>query len=218
MTTTELTGPEYIPSQPVKHAVIFLHGLGSNGHDLLGLSSFMTQALPDTAFFAPNAPLPVPGTHDGYQWFQYWDRTAFQIIADIRQTVPLLIDYINAICARFDLQPSDVVLCGFSQGTMIGLHVGLRHIENLGGIIGFSGMLLSPETLVEEKLPELPPVLLVHGMQDPVVPFIASQQAEAALMFIGGEVSLIERPDLQHSIDETGIVAATDFCRNIFDI
>lgn len=215
---TKLTGPEYIPSQPVKHAVIFLHGLGSNGQDLIGLAPFMSPHLPDTAFFAPNAPLAMNFTADGYQWFEYWDRTPLQIMADIQQAVPLLIDYVSDICARFDLETENIVLCGFSQGTMMSLHVGLRHIENLGGIVGFSGMLLSPETLGSEQLPELPPVLLVHGMQDPVVPFLASQQAEAALMFLGGDVALVERPNLQHSIDEVGISSAVEFCRKIFAI
>lgn len=214
---TSLNGPEYIPSQPVKHAVIFLHGLGSNGQDLLSLAPMMAPQLPNTAFLSPNAPLSTPFSADGYQWFEYWDRTPMQILDGIANAVPMITEYIEDVCQRFDLDIENVVLCGFSQGTMMSLHVGLRKIEGLGGIVGFSGLLLSPETLAMEQVPQLPPVLLIHGMQDAVVPAVASVQADMALKMLGGDVKLVQRPYLQHSIDQEGIQEAVEFCQKIFD-
>lgn len=211
-----LNGPEYIPSISVTSAVIFLHGLGSNGDDLMGLAPLMRDSLPSTAFLAPNAPLPLPHSYGGYQWFEYWDRTPAQIADGIAQSTPMLIDFVKNVAARFDLPLSKIVLVGFSQGTMMSLQAGLRSLEGLGGIVGFSGALMSPETLAIEKNAILPPVLLVHGLQDPVVPALASQQAEMVLNMLGGKVTLVQRPFLQHSIDDEGIRQAVAFCRDIF--
>ena len=212
----KLNGPEYIPSKNITSAVIFLHGLGSNGQDLLGLAPWMARDLPNTAFFAPNAPLPVPFTFNGYQWFEYWDRTPTQIEDGIRDAVPALVDFIENITLRFKIPLSKIALIGFSQGTMMSLHAGLRVLEGLGGIVGFSGALMAPESLEKEKLDELPPVLLVHGMQDPVVPAMASHYAETIIKKLGGNVTYIQRPFLVHSIDDVGINEAVKFLKTVF--
>lgn len=211
-----LTGPDYIPSKKVTSAVIFLHGLGSNGQDLLGLSAWMARDLPNTAFFAPNAPIGVPFTFNGYQWFEYWDRTPAQIEDGMRAAVPLLTAYIKNITARTKVPPSKIVLVGFSQGTMMALHAGLRVIKGLGGIIGYSGSLLAPDSFNEQKMDNLPPVLLIHGTQDPVVPASASAAAEKLIAAAGGEVVYIKRPYLVHSIDDVGIAEAVKFLQTIF--
>lgn len=212
----KLSGPELLPKGPVKNVVIFLHGLGSNGADLLSLAPFMSGNLSDTAFLAPNAPLSMPQMAQAYQWFEYWDRTPMQILDGIKQSLPKLVAYIQDTCARFDLTPDKIILCGFSQGTMMALHVGLRMVEGLGGIIGFSGLMMSPETLMLEKVKKLPPVLLVHGLQDMVVPAAASFQAEMVLKTLGCDVRYIQRPALQHSIDDTGIKEAMKFCHRVW--
>ena len=211
-----LKGPEYIPSKQVNSAVVFLHGLGSNGQDLLGLTAWMARDLPNTAFFAPNAPLPVPFTFNGYQWFEYWDRTPAQIEDGLRAAVPLLTNYLKSLSARLKLPLSKIVLVGFSQGTMMSLHAGLRVIKGLGGIVGYSGALLAAESFDKEKLAELPPVLLIHGAQDPVVPASASQAAEKIIREAGGEVVYVKRPFLVHSIDDVGIHEAVKFMQTIF--
>lgn len=216
--TQKLSGPELLPTGPVKHAVIFLHGLGSNGDDLIGLAPMLAQELPNTAFLSPNAPLEMPFATNGYQWFEYWDRTPIQILAGVANAVPMIVDYIHATAARFNIGLENIILCGFSQGTMMSLHVGLRKIAGLGGIVGFAGLMLSPETLALEKVGALPPVLLVHGLQDMVVPALASQQAELTLKMLGGNVKLVTRPMLQHSIDDVGIKEAILFSKRIFGI
>lgn len=210
-----LSGPENIPDK-VTSAIIFLHGLGSNGDDLMGLAPSFKKELPNTAFLSPNAPHAVPMTYNGYQWFDLWDRSTMQIEQGVRAAAPLIVDYINNVAKRFKLPLSKIVLVGFSQGTMMSLHAGLRLIDGLGGIIGFSGAMISPETLGEERLKSLPPVLLVHGMGDPIVPVMASHYAESTIRNEGGDVRLIQRPFLVHSIDEAGLNEAVSFAKGIF--
>lgn len=209
--TTALSGPEFVPPGRVARAVIFLHGLGSNGDDLMGLAPIMADALPNTAFFGPNAPHGVPFTFNGFQWFEYWDRTPGQILDGVRTSAPLIADYVDHVATRLTIPVSSIFLVGFSQGTMMALHAGLRLIDGLGGIVGFSGALVSPETLGTEKLKKMPPVLLVHGMNDPVVPVFASQQADTYIKSVGGTSQFMARPMLMHSIDNAGIAAAARF-------
>ncbi len=213
--TSALSGPELIPPK-VKQAVIFLHGLGSNGDDLLGLAPYMKDALPGTAFLAPNAPYSVPMLANGFQWFELWDRSPMQIEQGVRAAAPLIADFVETTAERFNIPVSKIALVGFSQGTMVSLHAGLRLIDGLAGIVGFSGAMMTPETLASEKLKKMPPVLLVHGMQDPVVPAFASQQAEMIIRMAGGDVEYVQRPFLVHSIDDAGIKECIEFLQKAF--
>lgn len=208
-----LSGPEDIPASP-DSAVIFLHGLGSNGDDLMGLAPYFKRELPNTAFFGPNAPHGVPMTYNGYQWFELWDRNQLQIEQGVRNAAPLIVDFINATATRLKLPLSKIFLVGFSQGTMMALHTGLRLVGGLGGIVGYSGAMISPETLADEGLKNLPPVLLVHGLADPIVPAMASHYAETTIRAAGGDVHYVQRPFLVHSIDDTGIKEAIAFVQN----
>ena len=215
---SSLTGPEFVPFGEIKQVVILLHGLGSNGDDLLGLVPMMVTDLPGTAFLAPNAPISTPFTSGGYHWFDYWDRNVLQINDGIKAATPLIVEYINDVCTRFNLSRDRIILCGFSQGCMMALYAGLRLLEGIGGIIGLSGVLMMPETLALEKTATLPPVLLAHGLQDTVVPALASYQAEMILKSLGAEVSYLQRPVMGHSIDNHVIKAVTTFCRKVFQI
>jgi phospholipase/carboxylesterase len=214
---TLLTGPELLPAggeKAVKKLVIFIHGYGSNGDDLIGLAPYFKDALPNTAFLSPNAPSPVPNSYNGYQWFSIWDCTPWQIEQGLRNVTPALVDYITAQTQRFNLTMRDVALVGFSQGTMLSLHIGLRHINGLAGVIGYAGAMLTPETFSKEKQNPLPPVLLVHGMMDNVVPWAASQMAGEMIRTNGGTVETLFRPTLMHSIDNEGIAAGVRFLKN----
>lgn len=211
-----LTGPEFIPAGKIDHVVILLHGLGSNGDDLMGLVPMISSVLPNTAFLAPNAPLPTPFSASGFQWFEYWDRTIMQITDGIKNAAPLIVDYIEKAEKRFGISHDQIILCGFSQGCMMALHTGLRQVNGLGGIIGLSGVLMNPETLIFEKVKKLPPVLLAHGLQDTVVPALASYQADIVLKSLGVDVKYIQRPYMGHSIDDAVIKAAAQFCQKIF--
>ena len=165
------------PSRPAASGtatslVIFLHGYGADGSDLIGLADPLAPHLPDTRFLAPNAPERCPGNPLGYQWFPipWLDGTPEAAArASAVRSYGLLDTWLDEVAAEGP-GPERTVLVGFSQGTMMALHVGLRRAAPLAGIVGFSGRLLDPQQLATE-ITARPPVLLVHGDQDPVVPF-----------------------------------------------
>ena len=193
--------------------VILLHGYGSNGDDLIGLVPYWRNALPDTVFLSPNAPQPCPGAPGGRQW---WPLTSFSPearAAGVREAAPPLNAYIDAQLAAHRLTEDRLALVGFSQGTMVALHVGPRRAR-LAGIVGYSGMLADPDNLAAAPHGR-PPVLLVHGDADPVVPFAAMHQAEAALGSLGFEVTSHVSHGLQHSIDEAGLRLGGQFLSRV---
>jgi phospholipase/carboxylesterase len=165
-----LDGPRMPPrsGKPAK-LVILAHGYGSNGQDLMGLAPFFSRELPDAVFVSPNAPDPVPGYAGGYQWFPLTRLDPPATLAGVRAAGPVLDRFIDAELLRYGLPASACALVGFSQGTMMALHVGLRRAEPLGAILGFSGHLAGPELLPTEARSR-PPVCLIHGDQDDVIP------------------------------------------------
>ena len=190
--------------------VIFLHGYGSNGADLMGLAPYWRPALPQTVFLSPNAPQPCPGVPDGYQWWPLTDLSPASRAAGVRQPAPALNAYIDDQLARYGLSEDRLALVGFSQGTMVALHVGPRRAKTLAGIVGYSGMLADPEALAAEVVTK-PPVLLVHGSADPTLPVAAMHQAQAALEALDFKVAAHISPGLGHSIDADGLRLGAEF-------
>lgn len=184
--------------------VVLLHGYGSNGDDLIGLAPYWRASLPDTVFLAPNAPAICPGAPDGYQWWALTDLSREGRAAGVRRAAPLLNAFIDMHRAAYDLPNSRVALVGFSQGTMMALHVAPRRPEVLAGVVGYSGMLADADALRAE-IKTRPPVLLVHGDADDVVPFAAMGQADSALKGLGFDVDTHASRGLGHSIDEAGL-------------
>jgi phospholipase/carboxylesterase len=206
-----LTGPMSLPAggEPTS-IVIFLHGYGSNGEDLMGLAPYWRPVLPQTVFLAPDAPQPCPGVPGGYQWWALTDLSPQARAAGVRRSAPMLNAYIDAQLARFGLSDDRLVLVGFSQGTMVALHVGPRRAKALAGIVGYSGMLADPDALAAEAVTK-PPVLLVHGSADPTLPVAATHQAKAALEGLGFEVAAYVSQGLGHSIDADGLRLGGEF-------
>lgn len=204
--TPSLTGPIVLPKSggPPTSLVVLLHGYGSNGEDLIGLTPFWRDALPDTLFVAPNAPQICPGAPDGYQWWALTSLSPEARAAGVRQSAPILNSFIDDLLARYGLAEDRLVLIGFSQGTMMALHVGPRRAGAIAGIIGYSGMLADPDALARE-LCNRPPVLLVHGDADDVLPVSSLSKAQTALADLGFSVSSHVSPRLGHGIDEAGI-------------
>jgi len=204
--TPSLTGPIVLPKSggPPTSLVVLLHGYGSNGEDLIGLTPFWRDALPDTLFVAPNAPQICPGAPDGYQWWALTSLSPEARAAGVRQSAPILNSFIDDLLARYGLAEDRLVLIGFSQGTMMALHVGPRRAGAIAGIIGYSGMLADPDALARE-LCNRPPVLLVHGDADDVLPVSSLARAQSALADLGFSVSSHVSPRLGHGIDEAGI-------------
>ena len=189
---------------------MLLHGYGSNGEDLIGLTPFWRDALPDTLFVAPNAPQICPGAPDGYQWWALTSLSPEARAAGVRQSAPILNAFIDNLLARYGLAEDRLVLIGFSQGTMMALHVGPRRAGAIAGIIGFSGMLADPEALAEDVRSK-PPVLLIHGDADDVLPVSSLVRARQTLETLGFDVSSHVSPGLGHGIDEAGIGLGLDF-------
>lgn len=214
--TQQLSGPEQAPqSGEVRHLVIFLHGVGSDGNDLIALANEMADALPDTHFISPNAPFRFDMAPYGYQWFSLQDRNAERIVSEMRIAAVPLQDFIDAQMTRFKLTDAQVALVGFSQGSMMSLYTSIRRANPLGAIVAFSGMLRASEA---NDVTARPPVCLIHGEWDEVVPFSAMGDAERTLRAANVPVEAHARPNLGHGIDLEGIGITTRFLRKHFGI
>jgi phospholipase/carboxylesterase len=211
-----LTGPSIAPASggPARQLVIFTHGYGSNGRDLIGLAGFLAERLPDAAFISPNAPERVPGfPGEAYQWFGLSQLDPDLMDAGARAAAPKLNAFIDAELARRNLPASACALVGFSQGTMMALHVGLRRPEPLGAVVGFSGLLTGPQTLPAE-IRSRPPVLLAHGDRDDRVPIQALFAALEVLAEANAPVLWRICPGAAHTITEDGLDLAATFLRD----
>ncbi len=203
-------------SGEVKSAVIFVHGYGADGADLLGLADPLAPHLPDTAFHAPDAPDRCHGNPFGYQWFPIpWldGSSEAEAEAGMAASVADLNAYIDSVLETEGLEPGQLALVGFSQGTMLSLHVALRREEELAGVVAFSGRLLVPERLTPE-MKARPPVLLIHGDADPVVPFDDMRKAAEALVEAEVETYAHVMKGTGHGISPDGLGVALNFLRD----
>ncbi|MEQ9327665.1 MAG: prolyl oligopeptidase family serine peptidase [Rhodospirillales bacterium] len=207
-----LTGPERLPADgsAPDSVVVMLHGLGADGSDLIGLAPDFARLMPRTAFLSPDAPYACDMAPFGRQWFSLLDRAPEVMARNVAASAPILDAYLDTVLSRFALAPSRLALLGFSQGTMMALHVAFRREMPIAGIVGFSGRLTGAETFASEAVSR-PPALLIHGTDDDVVPFESLALAEAALDSAGVRVTAMACPGLGHGIDEQGMSAAADF-------
>ncbi|MGO8919339.1 MAG: alpha/beta hydrolase [Stellaceae bacterium] len=212
-----LSGPTHPPASGGKprQLVVLLHGLGADGNDLIGLAPYWAPRLPDTEFVSPDAPFPCDMAPFGRQWFSLQDRSPSAILAGVRASAPLLDAFIDQALSARGLADGALAVVGFSQGTMMALHVGLRRAKPCAGIVGYSGALVGAETLAQE-IRARPPVLLVHGDADEVVPPRALPTAATALDSVGVTVETVTCPGLGHGIDEAGLRHGGDFLRRAF--
>lgn len=197
-----------------KSMVIMLHGLGSNGQDLISLAPYMAARLPDTVFVSPDAPFPCDMAPIGHQWFSLQDRTPSVMLSGVQRAAPMLDSYITTMMEKYDVSADKVALLGFSQGTMMSLFVGPRFPEKLAGILGYSGALIGSNSLSGSDINKIP-VHLIHGDADDVVPVDRFYDAESALREAGFVVSGSVTKGLPHSIDEKGIVDGMAFLHSI---
>lgn len=216
MTRELKTGRRAPKSGKASSAVVFLHGYGADGADLLGLADPLAPHLPETVFLAPDAPQPCSGNPFGRQWFPIpWLDGSSEEAA--RQGMAEAVDDLNAFLDKMmadeGLTPDRVILLGFSQGTMMALHVAPRRDQPVAGVVAFSGRLLEPEALKAEARVK-PPVLLLHGDQDPVVPFADMQLAANGLIDAGFEVYGHVMKGTPHGIAPDGLSVALAFIRD----
>jgi len=206
MVTSKIDGPRLDPvSGPAQQLVVFLHGYGADGNDLIALGKQWQALLPQAAFVSPNAPQPCDNAPGRYQWFALARIDPNETQRGTESAAPILEAFLDEELERLNLSPDKLALVGFSQGTMMALHVGLRRPTPPAAIIGYSGMVVAPE-----RLPEFPngtpPIYLQHGDQDQVIPVQALFLSASALGAAGLPVQWRMAPGMGHGIDAEGLV------------
>lgn len=198
------------PSGETKRLVLLAHGLGADGQDLIGLADALSHVLPDTTFISPDAPFPCDMAPYGRQWFSLQSRAEEDLEREVKIAAPLLNGYIDAKLKEYNLPISQLALVGFSQGTMTSLYTAIRREDAVACIVGFSGAMVAAAKLPRE-IKSKPPVCLIHGDADPVVPFAAMDIAARALKAADVPVETHARPALAHGIDPQGLDIAGNF-------
>ncbi len=216
MTSAEFDGPRLAPAGggAPRQLVVFLHGYGADGNDLIGLGREWARLLPHAAFVSPNAPEPCAMSPMGRQWF---DLSAgdMSLIADgVKRAAPPLEAFLDAELARHSLPAQALALVGFSQGTMLSLAVGLARKPSPAAIVGYSGALATLEALPPPGAG--PAILLVHGDRDELIPVDAMFMAREALSQAGHPVEWHVSQGIGHGIDGEGLRLGGDFLKQSF--
>lgn len=205
-----IDGPRLEPKDKIKKLVIFLHGYGSNGNDLISLTESIYKSLPNTAFVSPNAPYSMVGNPSGFEWFPLSTLSYQEKLQGTQLAAPHLNAFIDAQIAKYGIEEKDIALFGFSQGTMMALYIAPRRKNALGAVVGFSGALTAIDELPQETTAK-PPILLIHGDQDDVVPYSSLAEAKAGLQQNGFDVTTHTSKGVAHGISPDGIDQARDF-------
>jgi len=200
-------------SGTAKSLVVFVHGYGADGADLLGLADVLAPHLPDTAFVAPDAADRLPGAPFGRQWFaipRFDGSTTAQAAAGLEQARRDLSAFVDQRLGYEKLGPQALALVGFSQGAMLALHMAPRRADALAAVVAISGQLLQPERLAAEAISK-PPVLVMHGDQDDVVPFPEMTATCNALFAAGFDTYGHVMEGSGHTIAQDGLATALAF-------
>lgn len=217
MSESELDGPRLAPASggPAKQLIVFLHGYGADGNDLIGLGSAWAPLLPDAAFVSPHAPNPCGMSPLGREWFPLNFRSADEYAKGVAAAKPVLNAFLDRELANYGLSGRSLALVGFSQGTMMALAVGLSRSDPPAAILGYSGAL--PATEFAADLGERAPrILLIHGDMDNVIPLEALTMARDQLSAIGLEVETHIAQGIGHGIDQHGLMLGGGFLKQAF--
>lgn len=194
-----------------EHLVIFLHGYGANGQDLLSLSPELESALPNSVFVSPDAIQPFEGGFfGGYQWHSLIDRSEPAMLKGARNAAPHIDKYIDEQLQKFNLDANKLFLVGFSQGGMMASYVAYRRKEQIAGVVSFSGYMLATDN-IKDEIKSKPPILFTHGKEDNVVPPLAMEFAANRTKELGVVVESNYLPNLGHGIDNKAISYARQF-------
>ncbi len=212
----ELDGPRLAPhSGKARYLVVFLHGYGADGNDLIDIGRAWQSLLPDAAFVSPHAPRPCGQAPMGREWFPLTFRNVEERWAGVNMAAPALASFLDAELKRQALQPSALALVGFSQGTMMSLHVGLRREVAPAAIVGYSGMLVVPERVDPKtfaaEIKCRPPVLLIHGDRDDLISVEALFHAAQGLAALDIPAEWHISPGIGHGIDQEGLRQGGEF-------
>ncbi|MDX2050688.1 MAG: alpha/beta fold hydrolase [Rickettsiaceae bacterium] len=201
--------PSENPSQP-RNLVVLLHGLGSNGEDMFSLVPFFAKALPNCHFFSPNGIEKCDSIPFGYQWFNLDNRAPEVLEEELFKSAPIIIKMIEDKLSELNLGWEDLILVGFSQGSMVSLYLALSHSSRLCAVVSFSGALILPRNIVNRGIP----VCLIHGEEDDVLDFTNFILAQSKLYKIRStNIETLAIRHLKHTIDLSGIKFASDFLK-----
>ncbi len=190
-----------------------LHGIGADGDNLIGLADAFAPDFPDTYFIAPNGPERFVGG-GGYQWFPYYDRSREQILQGLEKAAQTISEFATQLLDRFELKPENLILMGFSQGAMVAIHTAITMQDNCAATVAFSGGLIKVE-ITKFEVRSQPPICLIHGEYDDVVPF---QMSETSAKILSGHhvpTEFHKIKGLGHSIDMGGIDIAKGFLQKV---
>jgi phospholipase/carboxylesterase len=211
---SNIDGPRLPPAsgEKAQALIVLLHGYGSNGADLISLAPYWSKLLPHAQFISPNAPERVPGAPNGYQWFPLSRMDPHELEIGVARASETLARFIDRELAHYNLDESKLALVGFSQGTMMALHVGVRREKNVAAVLGYSGALAGAAKLKNE-IKSKPHILLVHGDRDDVIPLPAMFDAADALCEAGHGALWHISYGVPHSIGPDGLDLGGEFLR-----
>jgi phospholipase/carboxylesterase len=211
-----IDGPRLPPASggPPKSLVVFIHGYGADGNDLIGVGREWAKSLPSTAFVSPHAPELCPGTPMGRQWFPLSMRDPRELVQGVARARPALDTFLDAELERHRLEESACVLVAFSQGTMLALHVGPQRRGRLAGILGYSGLLADPAGLKAGAV-QKPPVFLIHGDRDDLIPVTAVFSAAEGLAAAEIPVEWHISRGIPHGIGPDGLALGLQFLKRV---
>ena len=195
---------------PAKNLVIFLHGVGSRGIDLMPLAQAWQPSLPTAAFAAPDGPFAFDGGGSGRQWFGISGITEANRPQRIAAARPAFDDVLRGIIEQQGLlnRLDRVALVGFSQGAIMALDAIASGRWPVGAVVAYSDRLASPRPFTPTSLPR---VLAVHGAADPVIPAANSTEAAAALRELGLDAHSHIFPGVGHTITAEGAKLGAGF-------
>jgi phospholipase/carboxylesterase len=217
----KLDGPRIEPrSGAARQLVVFLHGYGADGNDLIEIGRAWQGMLPHAAFVSPHAPRPCGQAPSGREWFPLTFRDPGERWTGVNAAAPVLNSFLDAELGRRQLPPQALALVGFSQGTMMALHVGLRRSVPPAAIVGYSGMLVVPENVDPDafaaEIKVKPPVLLIHGDQDELIPVQAVFHAAQGLAALDIPAEWHVSSGIGHGIDQEGLRQGGEFLARHF--
>ena len=223
MTSSNMLSGPFLPpkSGEAKQMVMFLHGYGADGADLLSIGADLADMFPDTAFVSPNAPESCEEAGAGYQWFQIRETDGSlvketDLTERIKKPADVLNSFIDAQLKKWDVDESQMIVMGFSQGSMMALYTMPRREKSCAGIISYSGLLIDAKGLTAPKIVK-PPVLAVHGNADELVPSSNLEVIQETLSSAGFNVKTVMRPNLGHGIDQPGLERGVQFIQEAFE-
>tara|TARA_A100001015_G_scaffold19969_1_gene22971 strand:- start:4905 stop:5561 length:657 start_codon:yes stop_codon:yes gene_type:complete len=214
---TQIFGPIIEPTSGViNNIVLFLHGYGANGEDLINIGEHWKKNIPNTIFYSPNAPFTCDINPNGFQWFPLNKRTEDELKEGLQKASPFLEKFTLNILEKHSLKLSDLIVVGFSQGTILSLYNFTTKKAPIGGLIGYSGLFYNDEKEDESKINF--PILLHHGEDDEIISSNFTKKAEDILIKRGFNVESVIKKNLGHGIDQNGLELGEKFIRNVLKL